>query len=113
MWNNILGLVESRYRLMEGLSNFVSTSFDVRRLLASGTSGPDAVDYTCRGDAMADIPGSDCPTKTRDKSTPSPGSTESHDNTLTPSLPGKKIRIDCLTFLTFLDHLLVQGRLVF
>ena len=87
---------------MEGLSNFVSTSFDVRRLLASETSGPDAVDYTCCGDAMADIPGSDCPTMTRDKSppsTPSPDPTEGHDNTTAPSLAGKKIRLGLIQVL--------------
>ena len=102
MWDNASGLVNNRHRFMEGLSNFVSISFDVRRLLASGTSDPDAVDYTCRESAMADIPGTDCPTMTRDKSTlstPSPGPTEGHGNTVVPPVPGKNIRFGAVQFL--------------
>ncbi|KAI0243297.1 hypothetical protein LSAT2_016551, partial [Lamellibrachia satsuma] len=83
---------------MEGLTNFVSTSFDVRRLLAGVTSDrvtgtPDALGDMCRGDTVTDNLACDRSAVTRDKSLPSPGSTSSHENTMTSSLSGKAISL--------------------
>ena len=81
---------------MEGLTNFVSTSFDVRRLLAGATGDrvtgdQDTMGDMCRVDTVADVAACDGTITTRDKSSPSPGSVSSHEITMTSSLPGREM----------------------
>jgi len=81
---------------MEGLTNFVSTSFDVRRLLAGVTGDrvtgdQDTMGDMCRVDTVADVSACDRTICTRDKSSPSPGSASSHEITMTSSLPGREM----------------------